>query len=281
MSVSELSASSQNYLKSVWSLQEWSDEPVTPSRLAAKVGVKMPTASDAVRKLTEQGLLEHAPYGAVTLTPTGRTHAVAMIRRHRLIETFLVQVLGYRWDQVHDEAETLEHAVSDFMVDRIDALLEHPDRDPHGDPIPAADGAVVRPDAARLTDLAPGTTAVVERIADDDAGLLQFFTERGIGVGSSISVRAGAPYSGAIDVLVGEDDAPVALGDGATDAVWVRPAPGLTIASPEADGAAPAPAAAEPPGTEPAGPAGPGSTGTARRRRPSRDSPSAAAKTRP
>lgn len=147
MSVSALSASSQNYLKAVWSLGEWSDEPVTASTLAARVGVKLSTASDAIRKLTDQGLLEHARYGAVTLTPEGRALAVAMVRRHRLIETFLVDVLDYDWDQVHDEAETLEHAVSDFLIERIDEKLGHPDRDPHGDPIPRADGTVQKPHA--------------------------------------------------------------------------------------------------------------------------------------
>lgn len=224
MSVSELSASNQNYLKAVWSLQEWSDAPVTPSMLAARTGVKLPTASDAVRKLTEQGLLEHTPYGSVSLTATGRMHAVAMIRRHRLIETFLVHVLGYRWDQVHDEAETLEHAVSDFMIERIDAQLGRPDRDPHGDPIPQADGAVSRLDAERLTELAPGSRAVVERISDDDGELLQFFTERGIGVGTKLEVRPGAPYSGSVAVVVEGDSEPVALGRAATDAIWVAPA---------------------------------------------------------
>lgn len=220
-----LTASSQNYLKAVWSLQEWSDDPVTPSRLAAKAGVKLPAVSDAVRKLAEQGLVEHTPYGAVTLTAAGRMHAVAMIRRHRLIETFLVSVLGYRWDQVHDEADALEHAVSDFMIDRIDEYLGHPDRDPHGDPIPRADGEVEALDAAVLTDLAPGTRASVERISDDDPALLQFFTERGIGVGTVLDVRAGAPYSGSIDVLVDDNPDPIALGRAATDSVWVRALP--------------------------------------------------------
>lgn len=223
MSVSQLSASNQNYLKAVWSLREWSEEPVTASRIAARTGVKLPTASDAIRRLTEQGLLEHTPYGSVALTQAGRMHAVAMIRRHRLIETFLVQVLGYTWDQVHDEAETLEHAVSDFMIERIDEHLGQPERDPHGDPIPRADGVVERPAAELLTELRPGSRATVERISDDDAELLQFFTGRGIGVGSTLELRPGAPYSGSVEVLVDGISAPVALGRAATDAIWVSP----------------------------------------------------------
>lgn len=223
MSVSTLSASSQNYLKAIWSLQEWSTEPVTPSILAARVGVRLSTASDAVRKLTDQGLLDHTPYGAVTLTAEGRGYAVAMVRRHRLIETFLVDVLGYRWDQVHDEAETLEHAVSDFMVERIDEHLGRPARDPHGDPIPRADGTVSRPDAVPLSALEPGQRARVERISDADPGLLQYFAERGMDVGSQIETQRAAPYSEALGILVDGDDQPLALGRAATDAVWVSP----------------------------------------------------------
>ena len=219
MSVSKLSTSSQNYLKAVWSLGEWSDAPVTASTLAARVGVRLSSASDAIRRLTDQGLLEHMPYGAVALTADGRSHAVAMVRRHRLIETFLVEVLGYRWDQVHDEAEHLEHAVSDFMIDRIDEHLGHPTRDPHGDPIPAADGRVTRPDAVPLVEVAPGARVRVERIADTDPDLLQYFAERGIGVGATLLTRPGPPYSDAIEILI--DDDGVALGPTAAASVWV------------------------------------------------------------
>ncbi|GAA1949988.1 metal-dependent transcriptional regulator [Microbacterium aquimaris] len=223
MSVSTLSTSSQNYLKAIWGLSEWSDEPVTPTRVAERVGVKLSTASDAVRKLTEQGLLEHAPYGAVSLTAEGHTFAVAMVRRHRLIETFLVEMLGYRWDQVHDEAEALEHAVSDFMVDRIDERLGRPERDPHGDPIPAADGTVTRPDAVLLSSAPAGGRVRVERISDDDPGLLQYFAEHGVAYGTVLATDAGAPYSDVLNVAV-EGGSPFPLGRAATDAVWVTPA---------------------------------------------------------
>lgn len=223
MSVSSLSESSQNYLKAVWSLAEWPDEPVTASTIAARVGVRISTASDAIRKLTEQGLLEHAPYGAVALTDEGRDHAVAMVRRHRLIETFLVEVLGYRWDQVHEEAEHLEHAVSDFMVDRIADLLGHPERDPHGDPIPLADGSVTRLDAVVLSELGTERRAKIERIADDDPRLLQFFAENNVGFGTVIATRPAPPYSDTIEVLVEGTGKVLPLGRSATDTVWVLP----------------------------------------------------------
>lgn len=227
MSVSELSVSTQNYLKAVWSLSEWSDTPVTQTLIAEKTGLKLSSVSDAVRKLSTQGLLDHAPYGAVRLTDTGRAYALAMVRRHRLIEAFLVEVLGYGWDQVHDEAESLEHAVSDFMVDRIDAFLEFPTRDPHGDPIPAADGTVVILDATQLTAVGAGATVTVERISDSDPDLLKFFEEHGIVFGARLYVSAGAPYSDALNVqLVGAEGAAaespsVALGRAATDALYV------------------------------------------------------------
>ncbi|WP_217133302.1 metal-dependent transcriptional regulator [Leucobacter chinensis] len=243
MSVAALSESTQNYVKAVWSLSEWSDEPVTASTIAARVGVKLSTASDAIRKLTEQGLLDHARYGSVTLTDEGRSHALAMVRRHRLIETFLVEVLGYRWDQVHDEAETLEHAVSDFMVERLDEHLGHPERDPHGDPIPSAAGEVHRPNAQLLSSVGEGQRVRVERVADDDPGLLQFFADHGIGYGSVLVTRPAAPYSDAVEVVVeqparggagsqaaegGGSNAsntaktPLPLGRSATDSVWVE-----------------------------------------------------------
>ncbi|MBB1483113.1 metal-dependent transcriptional regulator [Tessaracoccus sp. MC1865] len=223
MSVSALSTSNQNYLKAIWSLGEWSDDPVTTSAVAARVGVRMSTASDAVRRLGELGLVEHTPYGSMTLTDEGRTHAVAMVRRHRLIETFLVEVLAYRWDQVHEEADHLEHAVSDFMVERIAEHLGHPDRDPHGDPIPNADGSILQLDAVALTDLGTGHPARVERISDDDPALLQFFAEHGIGVGTVLEARPGLPYSGGIEIIVDSADETLTLGRAATDSVWVTP----------------------------------------------------------
>lgn len=221
MSVSQLSASSQNYLKAIWSLGEWSDKSVTASMVAARVGVKLSTASDAIRKLAEKGFLEHAPYGAVTLTEVGRAHALAMVRRHRLIETFLVDVLGYRWDQVHDEAEALEHAVSDFMIDRIDEQLGHPERDPHGDPIPGSDGVVSRPDAVPLTGLEAGLRVRVERVSDEDSQLLRFFAYHSIGYGTVLETRPASPYSETMEVVSEEGQKSLSLGKSATDAVWV------------------------------------------------------------
>lgn len=221
MSVSQLSESAQNYLKAVWVLAEWSDAPVTPTLIAERTGLRLSSVSDAIRKLTGQGLLHHAPYGAVELTPEGHDFAVAMVRRHRLIESFLVTSLGYGWDQVHDEAERLEHAVSDFMVDRIDEFLGFPSRDPHGDPIPSKSGKISMPDAVQLTSAETGSEVVVERISDEDPALLQFFQENGIDLGVRLTVSEGAPFSDSVDVRVHGADRPLALGRTATDALYV------------------------------------------------------------
>ncbi len=223
MSVSVLSASTQDYLKAVWALAEWSDTTVTPKLIADRMGLKLSSVSDAVRKLTAQGLLSHTPYGSVELTDEGRVHAVAMVRRHRLIESFLVRVLDYSWDQVHEEAEHLEHAVSDFMVERIDEILGHPTRDPHGDPIPAIDGTVQLPEARQLSTVAPPAEVAVERINDDDPALLQFFEECGIVLDARLTVSEGAPFSDSLRIRVNDSAESVALGPTATTALYVSP----------------------------------------------------------
>src|SRR5699024_1427581 len=119
MSIQQLSDSTQDYLKAIWLAGEWSDEPITATTISQRVGVTLSTTSDALRRLRKSGLIDHAPYGSIWLADTGRAHAVEMVRRHRVIETLLVRTLGYTWDQVHYEAEVLEPAVSDFMIDKI------------------------------------------------------------------------------------------------------------------------------------------------------------------
>lgn len=172
-SLPTLTAVAEDYLKVVWSAQEWSSGRVTTKLLAERLGVGPSTVSETVRRLSDQGLLSHAPYGAIELTELGRRCAVAIVRRHRLIETFLVSELGYGWDEVHAEAEVLEHAVSDLMIERIDARLGFPTRDPHGDPIPSPQGVVDAPPARLLSELAEGRPARVARISDADSGLLR------------------------------------------------------------------------------------------------------------
>jgi len=215
----ELSAVTQDYLKVVWSAREWSTQPVTTKMLAARLGVGPSTVSETVRRLADSGLVTHEPYGAVELTPAGERHALAVVRRHRLVETFLVEVLGYGWDEVHDEAEVLEHAVSDALVDRIDRRLGYPARDPHGDPIPTADGTPRRPEAVPLLDAGTGVPLSVVRISDADPAVLRYLGERGIGLDAVLTIDEHRAFAG--DVTVRLDGAAVVLGATAAAAVWV------------------------------------------------------------
>lgn len=223
----DLSSVAQDYLKVIWTAQEWSVDKVSTKMLAERIGVSASTASESIRKLADQGLVDHEKYGAVTLTDAGRLAALAMVRRHRLMETFLVRELGYGWDEVHDEAEVLEHAVSDRMLDRIDAKLGFPTRDPHGDPIPAADGRVPAPDARQLSMCRDGDAATVARISDADPEMLRYFDSVGISLDSRLTVLARRDFAGMISVGVQRPGSAataattVDLGNPAAEAIWV------------------------------------------------------------
>ncbi|MCA4133201.1 metal-dependent transcriptional regulator [Arthrobacter sp. M4] len=221
MPVSELSSTAQDYLKLIWSATEWADKPITVGVMAERIGVKPSTVSDGIKRLAAQGLVTHAPYGSIELTEAGREHAVAMVRRHRLLETFLVEILGYGWDEVHDEAEVLEHAVSDLMVDRIDRLLKHPSRDPHGDPIPPAVGTPAATVGFQLDQAKPGSQVTVTRISDEDPDMLRYFTELGLAPESRLTVRERRPYADVTTVRIHGQDSDIALGTTAAAAIWV------------------------------------------------------------
>ena len=223
-STPDLSSVAQDYLKVIWTAQEWSVDKVSTKMLAERIGVSASTASESIRKLADQGLVDHEKYGAVSLTDAGRTAALAMVRRHRLMETFLVRELGYGWDEVHDEAEVLEHAVSDRMLDRIDAKLGHPTRDPHGDPIPAADGRVPTPPARQLSACENGEAGTVARISDADPEMLRYFDSVGISLDSRLRVQARRDFAGMISVSIETPEGPVTtieLGNPAAQAIWV------------------------------------------------------------
>lgn len=217
------SASVQDYVKVIYTSTEWQDQPVTPSRLAARLGVANSSVTGMVRKLVDLGLAAHEPYGAVELTGKGRSLALAMVRRHRLIETFLVRELGYAWDEVHDEAELLEHTVSDTFVGRLAAKLRHPTRDPHGDPIPSADGTVDVPEADQLGQLDPGHTGHIVRISDSNPDLLRFFSAEQIGLDDRVEVMGHRPFGGSLVIRIGPPAATreLDLGREAADALWV------------------------------------------------------------
>ncbi len=215
MGVEDISSVAQDYLKVIWSATEWGGPPISTKGLAGRLGTTQANVSETLRRLAEQQLVDYRPYKPAALTSRGTELAVAMVRRHRLIETFLVTCLGYDWDEVHDEAEQLEHAVSDLMIERIDELLGHPVADPHGDPIPSPDGTPLRPaDTIQLPEATPGIYTVV-RISDADPHILARLTTHNITPGVHLRVHA-TPGSALTTRVTGPNGQPLTTTDTAT-----------------------------------------------------------------
>ena len=209
----------EDYVKTIYSHTEWQPEPITPSVLAARLGLAASSVTEMVKKLAAAGLVTHLPYGAITLTPEGRALALRMLRRHRLIETWLIDSFGYTWDEVHDEAEVLEHALSDRLLEAIADRLGHPVRDPHGDPIPAVDGKVFQPEAVLLRDAPDQHVGRIVRISDRDANLLRYLDAQSITLDTRLTVAGRKPFGGPLTVRL--DDAEHDLGEEAAAAIWV------------------------------------------------------------
>ena len=196
-----LTAPAEDYLKAVYEIEQ-RHGAATTNDLAQELGVAPASVSGMVRRLAEQGLLAHEPYRGARLTPAGRAAALRTLRRHRVIESYLVRALGYPWDRVHEEAERLEHAASDELIDRMAAAVGEPVVDPHGAPIPTRDGAVDETRRASLAELEPGTSATVSRVRDEDASLLRYLAELGIRPGATVSLVERAPFDGPLTLLV-------------------------------------------------------------------------------
>ncbi|MDT0116253.1 metal-dependent transcriptional regulator [Microbacterium sp. PRF11] len=204
---------SDDYLKAIYHHTEWQSAPITPSQLAGVLGLAPSSVTEMVKKLAAQGLVTHRPYGPVSLTPAGQRRAAAVIRRHRLIETWLVREFDYAWDEVHDEAEVLEHALSDRLLEGIDQRLGRPRFDPHGDAIPDADGTVHREPFVLLGEAPTGHAGRVLRVSDRDPELLRALVERRIDVGHELEVVS--------DDTVRADGVDVSLPAGAAISVWL------------------------------------------------------------
>ena len=202
----------EDYVKVVYGHTEWQPEPITTSVLAARLGLAASSVTEMVKKLVTQGLVEHERYGSVTLTPEGTTLALRMVRRHRIIETWLVERFGYRWDEVHDEAEVLEHALSDRLLDAIDDQLGNPVRDPHGDPIPSALGKVIRPTAVLLREAPAGHTGRVVRVSDRDPALLRHLVAESITLDRELTVLDGVVRVGGTELR---------LSAAALESIWI------------------------------------------------------------
>src|ERR1700682_1509197 len=201
----------EDYLKALYHLH--GDQRPVPTRdLAQRLGISSPSVSEMVTRLSSQGLVEHDRYRGQQLTREGRKVAVELVRHHRLLEMFLVQVLGYSWDEVHDEAERLEHVISERMEQRIFELLGRPELDPHGHAIPSRTGKV-RPVSERtLRDCRAGERVVVQGVSDDDAGRLRELERRGLLPGTRIEVVADSKFEGPIGVRIKGRRASIPLG---------------------------------------------------------------------
>jgi DtxR family transcriptional regulator, Mn-dependent transcriptional regulator len=215
----------ENYLKaalqiSLKSHREW----VSTGELASALNVSPGTVTSMLKTLSELRLAAYKPYEGAALTPAGRRLALRMLRRHRLIETFLAQTLDLSWDQVHEEAENMEHAVSDVLIDRIDEYLGHPVSDPHGDPIPAADGRMRGSvdDAKPLSECAPGMPVRVVRVINQGADFLRYLTDSGLELGTVAKVAENNPAAGIVSIRL--DDRTVSLGHQAAEQILVEPA---------------------------------------------------------
>jgi DtxR family Mn-dependent transcriptional regulator len=204
-----LTRSAEDYLKAIYRLSS-EGSPASTTAIAEHLSVAPASVSGMVKRLSEQGWLEHVPYRGVELTREGRRVALRMLRRHRLIEAYLVDFLGYTWDTVHDEAERLEHAVSDVLVERMAQALGNPRVDPHGDPIPGPDGTITEFIHVPLVDVAVGETVTIRRIATQDDERLRYLGTSGLKPGQTVTVVDRQPFSGPLTVRVGDAERVVA-----------------------------------------------------------------------
>jgi len=218
------SSTVENYLKAIFvgEAQLPDDQRLLPmGQLAGALGVAPGTATTMVKALAESGLVEYEPYIGVRLSPAGSRLAALVLRRHRLIELFLVQHLGLRWDEVHEEAEQLEHVVSDRLIERIDELLGHPEVDPHGDPIPSREGELVSRPVETLLTCPLNTLVTITRVTDQDAAFLRFIENHDLKPGQSIEVEARDEVSDSVR-LKGKDDQRITIGTRAASKLLVE-----------------------------------------------------------
>jgi DtxR family transcriptional regulator, Mn-dependent transcriptional regulator len=211
----------EDYVKAIFSLQRGGEEPVSTSALAERLGVTPGSASGMMKKLDSLGLVDHVPYRGVVLTPLGRRLALEVLRHHRLLELYLSEAFGMPWDQVHAEAEVLEHVLSEELEELIAAKLGDPSVDPHGDPIPRRDGSIDEPETRSLADFAAGDRALFLRVSDSNPDMLRYLAERNIRPGQELEVVDEQPFGGPLFVRIAGGEH--ALGGALARAMRVQP----------------------------------------------------------
>ena len=197
-----ITRSSEDYLKTIYRLSGDDRSPVSTTELAEQLALTPASVTGMIKRLSERGWVEHVPYRGVSLTAKGRRIALRMVRRHRLIEAYLVSFLGYTWDTVHDEAERLEHAVSDQLVERIARALGNPTEDPHGDPIPDADGRIAKSAQVPLSEVPTGEMVRIGRVDTRDDRRLRYLAASGLVPGAQVTIEDRQPFDGPITLAV-------------------------------------------------------------------------------
>ena len=193
----------EDYLKTIYMLEQ-EESPVSTSRIASAREVRPGSVTSMIQRLHKLNLLHYEKHRGVTLTDSGREIALEVIRHHRLVELYLIEALGFSWDEVHEQADILEHVISEKLEERMAAALNYPEFDPHGDPIPSKEGYIAETKNEPLTALSAGTSAIVSRIPDDaDSDLLRYLGELGLVPGNEIEVMDLAPFDGPLTVLIG------------------------------------------------------------------------------
>ena len=201
----ELSSAVEDYAKAIYALETRKGHAVSTNAIAERIGVTPASASGMIKRLGELGLVEHEPYRGVSLTEQGRRVALEVMRHHRLLELYLVQSLGVPWDRVHQEAEVLEHVLSEELEELIAAKLGDPTHDPHGDPIPTRDLTIEEGPIRSLQSLEAGATGTFARVSDSDPEMLRFLAERGISPGDEFEVIEKQPFEGPLFVRFGDN----------------------------------------------------------------------------
>ncbi|MBI3193763.1 MAG: metal-dependent transcriptional regulator [Ignavibacteriae bacterium] len=203
-----VNSSTEDYIKSIYRLER-EDETVLTTSLAKHLGIGAGSVTDMIKKLSEKQLLHYEPYQGVKLTEDGKRLALKMVRRHRLWEMFLVTFLNYTWDEVHDEAERLEHVTSDELENRLDKALGFPKVDPHGDPIPTAEGELNEISFTSLSDCNINTEGIIVRVSDDSPEVLQLLTKLGLGLNTKLLITQKVKYDGSVIIKMKNREIPL------------------------------------------------------------------------